>query len=186
MSDIEWRLISHIITETLSLLHDCWTPIMDIDFRVEKHDTNPMLMQIVPPNEVVILVCFELKMGQSSGMLNLCIPFPVIEPKIAHFSTIQTWFQTRRTSDPGLERNKLNDGIKSAPLETVVYIGKTSITLRQLLRMKPGDLLLTKKDIREPLLMTIGDRSKFWTFAGQNRHYKAVRIAQPAAIDDVL
>jgi flagellar motor switch protein FliM len=186
MSDIEWRLISHVTTDTLTFLRDCWKPIMDIDFMVSGRESNPMLMQIVPPNEVVILVCFEIRMGESSGMLNLCIPFPVIEPKIGDFSTIQTWFQTRRTSDAALENAKLNEGVKSAPLESVVYIGKTHIKMRDLLKLKPGDLILTQKDVSSPLMMTIANRPKFWVYAGQHRHYKAVRIHTETAIDDEL
>ncbi len=186
MSDIEWRLISHVTTETLTFLRDCWKPIMDIDFLVSGRESNPMLMQIVPPNEVVILVCFEIRMGDSSGMLNLCIPFPVIEPKIGDFSTIQTWFQTRRTSDAALENSKLNEGIKTAPLESVIYLAKTSIKMRDLLKLRPGDLILTKKDVTEPLMMTIADRPKFWVHPGQHRHYKAVRVDRETAIDDEL
>ncbi len=186
MSDIEWRLISHVTTDTLTFLHDCWKPIMDIDFMVSGRESNPMLMQIVPPNEVVILVCFEVKMGDASGMLNLCIPFPVIEPKIGDFSTIQTWFQSRRTSDADLEKSKLNEGIKTAGLEAVVYIGKTHISMKDLLNLRPGDLIMTQKDVTEPLLMTIADRPKFWVYPGQNRHYKAARVDHEAAIDDTL
>ena len=186
MSDIEWRLISHVTNETLVFLRDCWKPIMDIDFRVGGRESNPMLMQIVPPNEVVILVCFEIKMGEASGMLNLCIPFPVIEPKIGDFSTIQTWFQSRRTSDTQMENDKLNEGIKEAGLEAIVYIGKTKISMQDLLHLRPGDLIMTQKDVAAPLLMTIADRPKFWVYPGQHRHYKAARIDHPAALDDAL
>jgi flagellar motor switch protein FliM len=186
MSDIEWRLIGHLTQETTTFLRESWTPIMDIDFKVAGRDTNPMLMQIVPPNEVVILICFEIKMGESSGMLNLCIPFPVIEPKIDEFSTIQTWFQTRRTSDRAYETKKLNEGIHDAPLKTVVYLAKTRMSMKQLLHLKPGDILLTTKDVTDPLLLKIENRAKFWVTAGQNRHFKAAQLLRPADIDDDL
>ncbi|MDR3078015.1 MAG: flagellar motor switch protein FliM [Planctomycetota bacterium] len=186
MSDIEWRLISHVTSETLVFLHDCWKPIMDIDFMVSGRESNPNLVQIVPPNEVVILISFEIKMGSSSGMLNLCIPFPVIESKMGDFSTIQTWFQTRRATDVAAENAKLNEGVKFAPLNAVVYVGKSHIKMRDLLRLRPGDLILTKKNVTDPLIMTIADRPKFWVYPGQHRHYKAVRVDRETAIDDEL
>ncbi|MDR1518736.1 MAG: flagellar motor switch protein FliM [Planctomycetota bacterium] len=186
LSDIEWRLISHITNETLVFLRECWKPILDIDFMVSGRESNPMLMQIVPPNEVVILVSFEIRMDKSRGLLNLCIPFPVIESKIGDFSTIQTWFQTRRTSDAALENAKLNEGVKSAPLEAVVYVGKSHITMRELLRLRPGDLILTKNNVTDPLLLTIGGRPKFWVYPGQHRHYKAARVDRETGVDDEL
>ncbi|MDR3210360.1 MAG: flagellar motor switch protein FliM [Planctomycetota bacterium] len=186
MSDIEWRLISRLTTDTLSLLRECWKPIMDIDFRVIGRESNPQLMQIVPPNEVVILVAFEIAMSNAKGAMNLCIPFPVIEPKIGEFSTIQTWFQTRKTTDIELEASKLNEGIKDAGLKSIVYIGKTRMTMREFLRLKPGDLILTQKNVSDPLLLTIGDRPKFWVYPGQHRHYKAARVSHAASISDSL
>ncbi|MDR2392274.1 MAG: flagellar motor switch protein FliM, partial [Planctomycetota bacterium] len=186
MSDIEWRLISHLTTETVGFLRECWKPIVDIDFMVAGRETNPHLMQIVPPNEVVILVCFDIKMGDASGMLNLCIPFPVIEAKISDFSTIQTWFQTKRTMDAAMENANLNEGVKSAMLEAVVYVAKSRITLRELLALRPGDLLLTRKNAGDSLMLTIAGRPKFWVFPGQHRHYKAVRVDRETAIDDEL
>ena len=46
---------------------------------VVRVESNPQLVQIVPPNEVVILISFELTIGEMRGMLNLCIPFNSIE-----------------------------------------------------------------------------------------------------------
>ena len=186
MTDIEWRLIGHVTSETLKFLKESWQPIMEIDFRLSGRDTNPMIQQIVPPNEVVVLLCFEIKMGEATGMLNLCIPFPVIEPKISEFSTIQTWFQTRRTADMKYENQKLNDGIKDAPIESVAYLARTSMTMRQLLRLKPGDILLTDKDVTDPLLLKIAGKPKYWVEGGQHRKFKAVQIKKKAEIDDEL
>jgi flagellar motor switch protein FliM len=186
MTSIEWRLTGHVVNETLKFLKESWRPIMEIDFRVSATDTNPMLMQIVPPNEVVILLCFEIKMGANTGMLNICVPFPVIEPKIHEFSTIQTWFQNRRSSDTAYEASKLQEGIKDAQMEIIAYVAKTSMTLEQLLHLKPGDLLLTRKDVTDPLLIKLSGKPKYWAYAGQNRKFKAIRIEKEAHEDDAL
>ena len=42
-------------------------------------ESNPQLVQIVPPNEVVVLISFEITIGDVRGMMNLCIPFNSIE-----------------------------------------------------------------------------------------------------------
>ncbi|MCC8181032.1 MAG: FliM/FliN family flagellar motor switch protein [Planctomycetes bacterium] len=76
--------------------------------------------------------------------------------------------------------------MKTAPLEAVVFIAKSKINMKDLLKLKPGDLILTKKNVSEPLMMTIAGRPKFWAYPGQHRHYKAVRVDREAAIDDEL
>lgn len=179
MSDIEWRLMGHVINDTLSFLRESWRPIMDIDFKVAQKEANPQLMQIVPPNEVVILICFEVKMGASSGMLNLCVPFPVVEPIMGNFSTIQTWFTSRKTGFEEEDIERLHEGINKANLEMVTYLASTvKLSMKDFLNMKPGDIIETKRDIKSPLLVTAEDKPKFWGFACKYRNQKALRIVR--------
>src|SRR5439155_5721358 len=56
-----------------------WLNVVDLTLSVERVESNPQLVQIVPPNEVVVLVSFELTLGDIRGMMNFCIPFNSIE-----------------------------------------------------------------------------------------------------------
>jgi len=153
-------------------------PIMDIDFKVTGRESNPQLMQIVPPNEVVILICFEVKMGESSGMLNLCIPFPVVEPIMGNFSTIQTWFTSKKTQSEEEDIRRLNQGVYKAPLEALVHLAQTRMTMGRFLKLKPGDIITTKKDIKTPLLLRVAGRPKFWGLAGKYKNFRAIQITR--------
>lgn len=186
MSEIEWRLIARVIDDTLTFLREAWQPILSIDFKVTAHEVNPQLMQIVPPNEVVILVCFEVKMNETSGMLNICIPFPVVEPIMSNFSTIQTWFGSRRSSDADLDMRKLNEGVSKVSLEVVSYAAKTSISMHQFLNLKPGDIITTKKKVNDDLLFTIDGKPKYMGSAGTFNKFRAFRIKRSAGPADTI
>src|SRR5690349_2284414 len=75
LTEIELRLVSRITTLFLQELHHAWENVLKLDLAVVRVESNPQLVQIVPPNEVVILISFELTIGETRGMLNLCIPF---------------------------------------------------------------------------------------------------------------
>ena len=60
-------------------------------------ESNPQLVQIVPPNEVVVLISFELTLGDVRGMMNLCIPFNAIE-RIGNKLTTNNWVSYARVS----------------------------------------------------------------------------------------
>lgn len=186
MSEIEWRLISYMTDETLRFLQEAWQPILNIDFRVTVREDNPQLMQIVPPNEVVILICFEVKMGESSGMLNICVPFPVVEPVMGNFSTIQTWFTSRRSTDVEADERKLNEGVSKVSLEVVGYIAKTHINMHQLLNLKPGDIITTRKKKDESLLLTIDGKPKYRGYAGSYNNFRAFRVERAATNVDAI
>ncbi len=186
MTIIEQRLISRILEMILEYLRETWSTILDIDFKITATESNPQLMQIVPPNEVVILVCFELRMGECSGMLNLCIPFPVIEPVMSKFSTIGTWFSYRKAGAEDESFTQMQEGVERAELRAVGYIAQTSITLRECLNLKPGDILTTEKDARGPLLLTVNGKPKFLGRPGVCKGRKAMRIVGRAAIDEEI
>lgn len=186
MSEIEWRLMARIIDDALTFLREAWQPILNIDFKVAAHEVNPQLMQIVPPNEVVILVTFEVKMNESTGMLNICVPFPVVEPIMSNFSTIQTWFGTRRSNDAELDTKKLNEGVNKVSLEVVSYAAKTSISMHQFLNLKPGDIITTKKKVTDDLLFTIDGKPKYMGSAGTFGKFRAFRVKRPAGPADTI
>jgi flagellar motor switch protein FliM len=41
--------------------------VLPLKLAVERVESNPQLVQIVPPNEVVVLISFELTMGDCAG-----------------------------------------------------------------------------------------------------------------------
>lgn len=186
MSEIEWRLMAHMIDDTLTFLREAWQPILSIDFKVTAHEVNPKLMQIVPPNEVVLLVCFEVKMNENSGMLNICVPFPVVEPIMNNFSTIQTWFGGRRSNDADLDMKKLTESVNKVNLEVVSYAAQTSITMHQFLNLKPGDIITTKKKVTDDLLFTIDGKPKYMGNAGTFGKFRAFRVKRPAGPADTI
>ena len=50
-----------------------------LQLSVDRVESNPQLVQIIPANEVIVLMSFELTVGEMRGMMNLCIPFNSIE-----------------------------------------------------------------------------------------------------------
>src|SRR5688500_14635691 len=60
LTEIELRLVGRITTLFLQELKHAWKDVLPLQLEVERVESNPQLVQIVPPNEVVVLVSFEL------------------------------------------------------------------------------------------------------------------------------
>ncbi len=80
LTQIEQRLVQRITDRATHHLSEAWSNLTPVTFSVHDFESNPQLVQIVPPNETVVVVGFELKMGNRSGTMSLCIPYNVIEP----------------------------------------------------------------------------------------------------------
>ncbi|HJQ78702.1 MAG TPA: flagellar motor switch protein FliM, partial [Lacipirellulaceae bacterium] len=87
LTEIELRLVSRITDLFCKEIKQAWESVLDLNLSVDHVESNPQLVQIVPPNEVVVLISFELTIGDARGMMNLCIPFNSIERISAQLSS---------------------------------------------------------------------------------------------------
>ena len=124
LTEIELRLIDRIIERAIEGLEKSWASVCELKLHVTQVESNPQLVQIVPPNEVIVLISFEITMGEIRGIMNLCIPFNTIEPLMGNLSS-DTWSAyTKRTGDP---RQKLNlqTGVGKGKVKMVVGLADT-------------------------------------------------------------
>src|SRR5689334_12019632 len=87
LTEIELRLVARITDLFCKEMKHAWANVLDLDLAIDRVESNPQLVQIVPPNEVVVLISFELSIGDARGMMNLCIPFNSIERISARLSS---------------------------------------------------------------------------------------------------
>jgi len=182
LTDIEQHLVEQITERALDSLREMWAQIQPVELEILEVESNPQMVQIVAPNEVVILITFEMTMGGASGMMNLCIPFPVIDPVIDKL-TAQTWFVPRRDSHYAYQDDILFS-LSDAVLDCVCYLGQTSMTLEDLIQLEVGDILNLEKQTNSSLLVTVEDLPKFRGKPGVYRGKKAVTILDTAGTKD--
>jgi len=116
MTMIEMRLVRRILERGMHALVEAWGSIGKFDFQLGEMESNPQLVQIVPPNEVVVVIGFEVRMGERTGTMKLCLPYNVIEPVIEDLNA-QNWFVTGRRDEQAARRAVIEQGLSEAPLE---------------------------------------------------------------------
>jgi flagellar motor switch/type III secretory pathway protein FliN len=145
LTQIEQRLIGNVTDRGHAALSEAWASITRADLQGRGlRESNPQLVQIVPPNEVVVVIGFELKMGNRAGTMNLCIPYNVIEPVVEELSA-QSWFSAARNQRSAELEKQITRGLTRAPLTVTGMLAETTITLRDLMEMSTGDLIVTEK-----------------------------------------
>jgi flagellar motor switch protein FliM len=185
LTEIELRLIERIIERAIEGLEKSWASVCELKLRVTQVESNPQLVQIVPPNEVIVLISFEITMGEIRGIMNLCIPFNTIEPLMGNLSS-DTWSAyTKRTADP---RQKLNlqTGVGKGKVNMVVGLADTRLTAQEIMGLSVGDVIMTEKGRAQPLEVYIEGKPLFRGSAGLFRGHKAVQIASSIARSEDL
>ena len=62
---------------------------------------NPQFLQLVSPNETVVVISLNVKIGGTNGMINICIPHVVLEPIFPKFLFIIGCRGKRNKKPPG-------------------------------------------------------------------------------------
>jgi flagellar motor switch protein FliM len=175
LTEIELRLVGRITSHFLQQMKTAWENVVSLDLEVLRVESNPQLVQIVPPNEVVVVVSFEVTLGEVRGMVNLCIPFNAIE-RIGGKLSANTWTSYgRKDVDPEL-LNQITQNLHGSEVEVVVDLAETRITTRELIGLRVGDVIRTEKDVHAPLNVSIQGVEKFHAKVGQVKGQKAIRI----------
>ncbi|GAB5402929.1 MAG: flagellar motor switch protein FliM [Aureliella sp.] len=175
LSDIELRLTSRITNTFLRELAEAWANTINIEFEVQRVESNPQLVQIVPPNEVVILVSFEITMGKARGMVNLCIPFNTIE-RIGSKLSNNSWvgYASSRANDN--TRQQLSELLSESKVELISTVATSTIKAVDLLNLQVGDIVTTEKDIKLPIDIEVEGVGKFLGRPGAFKGKKAVEV----------
>ena len=185
LTQIEERLTAKIIMRANTALSEAWADVTPINFQLnpDNMESNPQIVQIVPPNEVVVVVGFDIAMFGRVGTMNLCIPFNVIEPVMSKL-TSQGWASYKQGRYDEDLRHTLVDKLNAAKLEATAILAETTITCDDMVNMKPGDLIITEKPANWPIVLTFEDKKKFLSQLGQHKGNRALRIARPVTPKD--
>ena len=171
LTEIELRLVSRITDLFCKEMKHAWENVLDLDLSIDRVESNPQLVQIVPPNEVVVLISFELTLGEARGMMNLCIPFNSIE-RIATRLSSNSWVSYSKRPPSLQSMQHISDQIAEAPVEVVVELATTRITTADMLGLRVGDIIASEKDVRDSLLVYVQGVPKFLASPGKYKGRK--------------
>ncbi len=175
LTAIEQGLMERVLQKSCQELAGVWAPIFPLDFELQAIEANPELARVVGPNEMVVLVSMELRINDVSGMMNLCLPHVVMEPAIQRLSQ-GTMAARKSKSAPARQKEALQESLAAAELRLDIDLGHTTLSLRELLDLEPGDVLRFTSASPSGVVAQVEGTPKFEGSAGRSRGAYAVRV----------
>lgn len=175
LTEIENTVMERVFSKALDSFHEAWKQIIEIDPYLEVLEMNPQFMQIVSPNEIVAVISLSTKIGDTTGMINICLPHVVLEPIMPKLSG-QYWFSNQRRTRDEREELILQENIKAAKLPVVAELGTATINIGEFLSLSKGDVIQLDQVIDSKLNIKVGERIKFRGQPGTAKGRVAVQI----------
>jgi flagellar motor switch protein FliM len=178
LTEIEQRLVLRITKMFLQELKHAWENVSELDFEVIQTESNPQLIQVVPPNEVVIVLCFEVALIEVRGAITLCIPYNSFE-RISGKLTSNAWtgYGSKKQATPQTIK-KISKSIRNMHVLLKVKLAESKMKMHEFMNLRVGDVICTQKNAASPLLVSVEGIPKYWAVPGKYKGYTAVQIAE--------
>jgi len=134
----EMRVVHMLLRGAFSDMKEAWQPIASIDLEYQHSEMNPNFASIVTPSEVVVVCPFQIELDGGGGALHIVLPYSMIEPLR---EVLDSGVQSDRAEQDERWLASLKDCLQDAEVELTTMLGHGSITLSQLVSMRPGDVL---------------------------------------------
>ncbi len=137
-SPTEQRVIQRMVEVVITEYRKAWQGIYPLELEYQRSEMQPQFANIATPSEIVVATSFTFEVGDSSGMVHICIPYSTLEPiRDVLYSAIQG-----DGAEPDRRWvNLLKTQIQAAEVELVAELAHAPATVEQLLALKPGDFI---------------------------------------------
>ncbi len=172
---IERSVMGRLVARLYSELEKSWEHLVQIKTKQISFETNPQFISIVPPGETVVVISFQIKLFQSTGLLTVCYPYVALEPVIEVLSA-QNWIDA--TKKKNLDEDRITNTSNLMAVESVVAANllETKLKMRDFLDLKIGDIIPTETKITTPMTITINDRKKLLAKPGLSGKKRACQV----------
>jgi flagellar motor switch protein FliM len=115
-----------------------WAPVAPIELEIVKQETNPRLMQLGAPQDLMLALRFSVEFGAQAGRIDWLIPEALLAPVREALASENGTAQLRKHESWA---PVLGSALQEAQLETRVILAQVQISLGELVRLTPGDII---------------------------------------------
>lgn len=176
ITEIEQSILDSIFKLMLRDLKEAWKGIANIEFSIEGYETEPQLMQILAPNEAIVAVSIEIRIGEVSGMMNIGIPSIII--KMLSHKFAEQW-TIRKTESTEEDTRRVYERVRHSKVEMDTRLRGPNLKLSDLLKLKTGDVLTFDYPSTKPLSVELNGKLKHSCHIVVSNKKRSAKILEP-------
>jgi flagellar motor switch protein FliM len=188
ITPIEQAVLRNLIEHLFSDISNAWDVVGGMKFKLNRMESEADFVQIAPSSEIVIVLSFDVHIGQNSYSMTLCYPTFSLEDKLNKLN-VQTMASSSIGSNKAKSANAA-DNIKKQMEKTFlpvsVELGQSTITVSDLLKLEVGDLLMSTRRINEDIEISISGQKKLTGKIGNVEGKKAVKVTGKIKNEDII
>ena len=176
LTEIEDRIVYRIVLMVLDSWKRAWEHLVEFQMGVVNQESDPLIVQIVAGSEMVILVGYEVHIGETVGSMNICVPLMVLNPVLDQISS-QVSFQ-RHVSEEAMRntRTQITQTVSRVGVAVEPILGRAKLQLSDIARLQIGDIVPLDTNHEEPVPVLVGGITRFLAKPGRRGEQSSVQI----------
>lgn len=161
------RFLALMLRSFAADLTAAWAPVTPLELELVKQETNPRLVQLGGPLDSLIAVKFTVEFGARSGSIDWLLPETLLAP-VRETLSAEGGRAAVRSHEAWAP--VLTSALQETQLDTRAVLAQAQISLRELVRLSPGDIIPIEAP--EQVTLLAGDvplyRGRFGVSQGRN------------------
>lgn len=185
-TDIEVALMERIVRRITALFQEAWTFWPDATVSVRQVETNTRFIKSVAMDDMVTTLVLSVSLGPVKGTITCCLPcmglLPILEAAVVAQSGTTHTDDAEAVAAASESRGALLSRLQDATAEVCGILGWTSMSMREVLDLQPGDVIRLDQPVGSPVVITVNGKKWFFGAPGTRKNKMALRINRQYAM----
>ncbi len=174
-TEIEMAILGKLMSKMFEILKSCWGPLMAEIPQSIITEMNPKLIHLLPQNDPLLKLVFELVIGEHIGIITFCLPYVALEPFMDQIVAHQHIGQ--RTEKVNKEK-ELRHILNKIKIPLTANLGTITLPIIDVTNLAIGDVLTLNTRINDMIKLNVGPLEKFVGELGAYNKHLAVKILE--------
>ncbi|MFC1714104.1 flagellar motor switch protein FliM [Candidatus Poribacteria bacterium] len=172
---IEEMVIMQVMRSALDILEEAWYQNIKLDIKLERLENNPQFIHAAASSDPVILILFDVMLGDIRSMMSLCFPFLTIQQARASLRREES---PAFLDDDTIEacRRMIYMHMLNLNMDVSVRYETSRVTLGDLLELQEGDIIGLPDTSGDKARIFVGGQMKFSGKPGMVNGKRAVQL----------
>lgn len=176
-TELELMIFDNVFSKISTSVNQSWNKYLEIDCLLKNIETNPRVVQIMAPEEIVLKVEYSMIIDQLSTVFKVYFPAISLAQLMDKFTPNFTRNIRKQDAEKEeMQRNIILDSLKLADVSMTTVLDEIQVDVADLLQLQVGDVIPLSKHYDSNVVIKVDHTPWFEAKLGETRHHKAVQI----------
>ncbi|MEM7414300.1 MAG: FliM/FliN family flagellar motor switch protein [Gemmatimonadota bacterium] len=180
LEQVVTRLVTDRVAEEYAQV---WADYTQLNFAFSRFESARELVEMAGRDDDVLVTSLRAQFDEVTGYILLALPFGVLEEFLSPSPRRQRSSNKRSPAEEAVEKHNVAGFVRRAGVVVSAQLPAMRMSLGELARLKPGDVLPTEVAAEDPIHVCVSNNPRFEGRQGKLGPNLGVQITQALRVD---